>query len=266
MLYLHASTGLLIVSNKMAVSPFVPLSTFFLNIPTVIYRFGNAIFPPFLVLAAIGFRKVEGKYRSLLILLIVVHLLGRSLVGHSTFRYSVEFIPLCMLFAAQGAPVICDYLGGVSARRLASGVIGAVILFFGVWQAETPARPDRALLKEAGLFLRSAAPGSVIAARLPITAFYAQGTAVLLADELTGGSTTADRLDRIIATNNVEYVVVDEELEENVGFLKGYVAELPLLKEFATKGFCVRIYRTNSKAESLAKDGRTSVLSSNSAR
>jgi hypothetical protein len=79
------------------------------NIPVVLLRFGEAIFPPLLFLAILGFKRVEPRYRLLVIVLVATHVLGRSFVPHATKRYSVEFAPVIMVFAAQGIAALFDF-------------------------------------------------------------------------------------------------------------------------------------------------------------
>jgi hypothetical protein len=246
--YLHLQTGLWLVSKKATLSPIVPASSFFTNLPFVAYHFGSAIFPPFLLLAAIGFVRTEGKYRSLLIVLILFHILSLSFISHSTKRYSVEFIPVCMLVAAEGVPLVFNYLRRFSPKYLGACLVAAAIMLPGILQSCTPARYDRKIQKEAGRYLGAVDPGSVIAARLPIVAFYAHGKTVELSSELEKGSTIG-RLDRLITDNHAKYLVVEGEMESDLPFLEDYVSGLSLLKEFKKNDYVLRIYRINRREE-----------------
>ncbi len=151
--YLHIETGLWIVSKKATLSPFVPFGTFLVTVPFVCYEFFIALFPPFFLLAILGYKRVNGRYRMLVVLLTVFHILSMSFISHSTKRYSVELIPICTIFGAEGILVIGDYAKRFMPRRTVWCALGVLIAFLGVLQSYTPIRHDRALHKEAGLFL-----------------------------------------------------------------------------------------------------------------
>jgi hypothetical protein len=241
--YLHMETGLWMVSKRVTLSPFVPFGTFFVTIPLVCYEFFIALFPPFFLFALLGYGRVNGKYRMLVVLLTAFHILSLSFISHSTKRYSVEFIPICMVFSVEGMWVVSDYARRFMPRHMVFCVLGAVVILSGVLQSYTPARHDRALYKAAGLFLFKSDPGSVIASRLPIIAFYAHGQPVSLPRESADEGSIAG-LDRLISEKKVKYLTVDEETEKEMGFLKAYVSRLTLVREFRDRGSFVRIYRT----------------------
>lgn len=245
-LYLHLTTGQWMISNKMNGSPIAPPSWFFTRFPQVVYNLGSAIFPPFLLLAAFGFAKTEGRYRNLVVVLSLFHVFSLSFVGHSTKRYSVEFIPLYMFFAAEGVPLVLRYLRRLSPRYLGVCLILVVITLSGVLQAYSPPRRDRALHKEAGRYLKNVDPGSVIASRLPMVPFYAEGRAVVLRGTIERGL-TADQFNKIIDEEQVKYIAIDEQMERDLSYLKDYTAGLRLLKEFRDGDYFVRVYRIDGK-------------------
>ncbi len=241
--YLHLQTGVWMVSMKVTVSPVAPLSRFFSSFPVVVYHLGSAVFPPFLLLAAFGFVKIERRFRNLVVVLTLFHIFSLSFVGHSTKRYSVEFIPVYMFFAAEGIPVVFNCLRRlVPAGYFGVFLVGAVVVLSGVLQSYTPFRSDRALQKEAGRYIKTIDPGSVVVSRLPMAPFYAQGAPVVLRGRMEKGL-TVEQLNRIISENHAEYIVVDEQMERNLGFLRDYISRLPLLKEFRDKEYFVRVYR-----------------------
>ena len=116
LLYLRIDTGFWVIDKKMLAwqqveregsafaYSFGALSVLgaLKNVPTVVYHFCEAIFLPCLFLAILGFRRVERSYRLLVVMLVAMHILGRSFVPHSTKRYSIEFAPIVMPFVAQG--------------------------------------------------------------------------------------------------------------------------------------------------------------------
>jgi hypothetical protein len=236
-------TGLWMISKRVTLSPFVPFRTFLVTIPFVCYEFFIALFPLFFLFALLGYTRVNGRYRVLVVLLTAFHILSLSFISHSTKRYSVEFIPICMVFAVEGMWVVNDYVKRFMPRRTVFCVLGALVIFSGVLQSYTPARHDRALHKAAGIFLLKSDPGSVIASRLPIIAFYAHGQPVSLMRELEDRRSVAG-LDRLISEKKVKYLTVDEETEKELGFLETYVSRLTLVREFRDEGSFLRIYRT----------------------
>ena len=240
--YLHARTGLWIVSKKETLSPFVPLSAAFANLPFVMYEFFVAVFPPFVLFGAFGLQRSEKAFRRLAVSLIVLHILSLSLISHSTRRYSIEFIPLCMIFAADGIYVIDGY----AARWLRKGVLAytlaAIIVLTGAVQSLSPPHGDRALQKEAGLFLLKRDPGSIVAARLPLVAFYGKGTPVDLLSEMPGRRDTA-RLTEILAERHARYLIVDEETMKELPFLGAYLADKMPEWDLRRKNMFVKIYK-----------------------
>lgn len=241
-LYLHRQTGLWIVSNKALLSPFVSLSTFFTNIPFVTLCLLEAIAPLFLILAVVGVKKVNVPYRNLLLLLLLFHVLSLSFISHYTKRYSVEFVPLCLVIAAEGTYLTVAYLARFLNKRLVHSIMILVIVAVAVLQAYTPMRSDRALQKKAGLYLLSLGPGSTIAARLPIVAFYAKGKDIRLLSEMPR-ERTPEKLDQILAERRIKYLVVDEELEKELAFLPDYVSKRPIVLSLGDRFIFVRVYR-----------------------
>jgi 4-amino-4-deoxy-L-arabinose transferase-like glycosyltransferase len=240
-LYLHSHTGLWIISNKAMRSPFVSPSTYFTNIPFVSYYFFIALSPLYFVLTIIGFGKISTPYRHLLLLLLIFHIFSLALVGNYTQRYSVEFVPICMIFAVEGVYLAVEYFARIFRGRRAYQVI--ILLIIGaLFHAYTPVRLDRALQKEAGLFLSAHDPGSTVTARLPLVAFYAKGSNVDLLSEMSGKK-TAEQLDKVLAERRVKYLVVDEELENELPFLSDYVSNRSPVVALGDKTTFVRVYR-----------------------
>lgn len=100
--YLWSQTGVWMVSRKAMLSPFVPLKAFFGNVPIVSFEFFVAIFPLFFFFAVFGLKKIEKPYRNLFLVLVICHILSLSFVSHATRRYSVEFIPISIVFVVEG--------------------------------------------------------------------------------------------------------------------------------------------------------------------
>ncbi len=236
-------TGAWMVSRKATLSPFAPLGVVLSNFAVVVYEFFIAVFPLFFLLAVFGYKLIEGPYRRLVLLLVAFHIVSLSFIGHQTQRYSIEFAPVCMIFAAEGIYAAGDYLGrrflrGAWMQYAMVGLILCVCLF----QAYTPYRHDRLLHKRAGLFLLAYDPGSVVASRLPLVAFYEKGKPVDLLSAMSGDSTPA-RFEKVVSEKKVRYLVFDEKVDRDMPFLKNYLAQLTPVYSATSKGTFVRIYR-----------------------
>lgn len=243
MLYLHSQTGLWIISNKATISPFVSLSAFFRNIPVVSLCFLEAISPLFLVFAVVGFRKTSVPYRNTLVLLIIFHILSLSFVGHATKRYSLEFVPLCLIAAVEGIYLAVPYLARFfKGRLLVYQVMIALIVAVSIFQAYVPMRSDRVLQKKAGLFLLSHDPGSTVAARLPIVAFYARGKNVDLMSELSTDRSIA-HFNSLVTQKGIKYLILDEKIEKELPFAKNFLTEEKTVWSSGRKDSFITIYR-----------------------
>jgi hypothetical protein len=240
--YLHGHTGLWIVSNKAMLSPFVSLSASFSNVPFVSYYFVVALSPLFFALALIGFSTSSATYRTLLLLLVMFHVASLSLISNYTQRYSVEFIPLCMICAVEGIYLAAAYIARFSSKHRAYQVMIFLIVVASVFHAYTPMRLDRTLHKQAGLFLSSHDPGSTVAARLPLVAFYGKGNNIDLLSHISGKK-TPEQLDLFLMERRVKYLVVDEELEKELPFLAAYVSNRSPVLTLGDNLTFVRLYR-----------------------
>ncbi len=242
--YLHSQTGLWIVSRKATLSPFVSLGTFFVNLPFVTYEFFVAVFPLFFLCAALGFPKVDRAFRNLALLLIAFHILSLSFISHSTRRYSLEFVPLCLVFAADGIRVVDEHTRRLLKKGVVVWALAAIIVFMAALQSFSPPRIDRVLQKQAGLFLLRRDPGSTVAARLPLAAFYGKGVPVDLLSEMSAQKDMA-RFASVVRERRVRYLIVDEETERELPFLRAYLAKSAPIWGSSLNGMFVRIYRVS---------------------
>ncbi len=247
---LRWQTGLWMVSGKATLSPFVRLGAAFGNAPLVAYEFLVALFPVFFVLALFGVRKVEKPYRNLVFLLAACHVASLSFVSHATRRYSVEFVPVSMPFVVEGLYAAENGLRrffrtpAVSSRLLPAvrAAMVALIVASAVFQSYVPPHEGRALHKKAGLFLRRYDPGSIVASRLPLVAFYEKGESV---DLLSGMSQEKDleHFKRLVAEKKAAYLVFDEELDEELPFLRSYLSRLAPVFAASGPGVFLKVYR-----------------------
>ena len=244
--YLRIESGMWMLSGKATLSPFVSVRAAFRNVPLVAYEFFVAISPLFFVFALFGGGRVDKPYRNLVFLLVVTHIVSLSFVSHATRRYSVEFIPISMVFVVEGVYVVKAYLASFfrksGRRRAVTAAMVAVIVCAAVFQAYSPPRLERALHKKAGLFLLHYQPGSVVASRLPLVAFYEKGTPIDLLYEMKGEKDVA-QFTRVVAEKKVDYLVFDEQMEEELPFLRAYLSRCAPVYAVTARGLFVRVYR-----------------------
>ena len=236
-------TGVLTISRKAMARPFVPLGAVAGNLPIVAYEFFIAVYPLFFCLAVLGYAAVKKPYKRLVLLLAACHIASLSFVGHATQRYSVEFAPACLILAAQGIYAAGGYLGRrFPGRAWMQYAMIVLILGAGVYQSYTPFRYERMLHKRAGLFLLGYDPGSVVASRLPLVAFYEKGSPVDLLSAMSGEKTEA-RFKKVVSEKKVRYLVFDEKVDRELPFLKDYLSRSTPVYAARSKGTFVRVYR-----------------------
>ena len=145
--------------------------------------------------------------------ILVTHVLSLAAITPSNTRYSVPLVPLALTWPAMGMGMVFDWID----RRLSGKRKSAVILAFLVLVAGSSLsqnlgilRSHRIINKEAGLWLRHHAPGTVVMSRIPQEAFYAEGRHVWL---LPRGrrSITYDHLLKRAREHGVEYLVEDSK-------------------------------------------------------
>lgn len=241
--YLRMETGLWMVSRKVIPSPLVLLGTLHVAVSLVSYEFFIAIFPLFFFFALFGFKGVKSSYRNLVMVLVVVHIVSLSFAGHSTKRYSVEFVPISVWFVVEGFYVVVEYMKRFLPRHVVIYVLGIIIVASTVIQAYMPFRYDRALHKKAGNFLLACDPGSTVASRLPLAAFYGRGKYVNLLAEMERNRD----LRGIVSEKKVKYVVLDEETMKALPSIATELSALRLVREFSDRDFFVRIYRVSDE-------------------
>ncbi len=246
---LHSQTGVWMVSKKATLSPFVSFATGLRNIPFVAYEFFIALFPVFFVVALLGIFRVEKPYRNLAFLLVAFHIASLSFVSHATRRYSVEFIPLSLVFVVEGLYVAESVLrrffqvrGRHAALPVVKAALVVVIVASAVFQSYVPPHAERALHKKAGLFLLQHDPGSIVASRLPLVAFYEHGASVDLLAQM-GDRKDVDHFKKIVAEQKAAYLVFDEKVDEALPFLREYLSGRVPVYEARSRGAFLKVYR-----------------------
>jgi len=240
--YMRLATGLWMVSGKVMHNPFASLPAAFMNVPFVIFHFFAALFPPFILLFIPGFRHVDRPYRNLIVVLAIFHVLSLACVSHSTRRYSVEFIPLLMVFVVEGWYGVKTYAGRFAHGRALWLSAVVLISFLALWQGIEGPHEGRSLFKKAGLLLLQRDRGANIASRLPLPSFYDKGP-------WTDVSSSCAQLPecplllRYLESRSVKYFVLDDNMVHECSWLEACLAGLPLIEEFSNREGFVRIYR-----------------------
>ncbi len=240
--YLRLQTGLWMVSNKATMSPFVSLASGVVNIPVVTYHQCAALFPPFVLLLLIGLRGIDREYGFLLISLLFFHVLSLSVIGHSTRRYSVEFVPLLLLYSAQGMAVADDFLRKHRHRLFLSSALFLIVLASCLQPRTMALEKKRALDKQAGLFLLQYDPGRTIAARLPLASFYSKSRWLQIPDTSCVLQHCTD-VRALSETLKADYLVLDDRLQKLCPEVNACLDPFPLIADFRDRDGFIRIYR-----------------------
>jgi hypothetical protein len=242
-LYLHSQTGLWMISNKATQSPFVSFTVFLRNVPFVSYEFLVAFTPILVILGLCGIKFVSKPYGKMVVLLLIFHVISLSFVSHATKRYSVEFIPILVIFSVEGVYfLIRRGLKWHLSSRVISALVVVIVILFSIFQSNTTPRFDRALHKEAGLYLKNQHSRGAIASRLPLVAFYANNESINLMQALPDGANAA-KTHEFLTSGKAAYLVVDVEIEKDIPSLKSYLSERKPIKEFINSAAFLRVYR-----------------------
>jgi hypothetical protein len=215
------------------------------NIPVVLLRFGEAIFPPLLLLAILGFKRVEPRYRLLVLVLVATHVLGRSFVPHATKRYSVEFAPVIMVFAAQGIAALFDFFHRYRYRLPLFYASLCIIAGLSLFQGIPAGSHGRELHKQAGLYLRGEPAGGSVASRLPILTFYARTGWVDL-PKTWAETQSCEKLRSALEAGNVRYLAIDDRIEKEAAPVISCLTEFRFSGEFRSGRNYLRIYEGQS--------------------
>jgi 4-amino-4-deoxy-L-arabinose transferase-like glycosyltransferase len=260
MYYLKTETGLLVVSKKAILVkeqhasdlshrshllPIMPVRTMFHYAPQVAFHFFEALFIPIGILIFLGFNKIDGQYRILMILLAAFHVLSLATMGATSRRFSVEFVPLMVPFAVEGLFVVERFWERFKRKRILwYGTIG-IIVAISLFQSFTSPDGGRLLHKRAGLYLLSLDPGHPVLSRLPIVSFYSKGGWVHIMP-LTEKDAKCSKLPEVAAKGNARYFAVDDVMEKELPFLKNCVYGLPLIIEIRDGDDFIKIYRLDN--------------------
>ena len=139
-----------------------------------------------------------------MVLLTFFHIVSIATQSSSTVRFSVEFVPVVIPFAAAGFYRMKELLGRYRLQR--SLYYSAIVIIVGSSLAQGFIVPDkgRLLHKQAGLYLGARDPGRRIASRLPLAPFYGKGEWVVISPKLRDCS----QLLAAVREKDADYIVV----------------------------------------------------------
>ena len=189
--YIKMETGVWTITKKVCLSenvsdigtieytyalPFQSLFDLVKRAPFVAYNFFLAVVPLFFMLIVLGFKRMNNPYRTLSVMLVVLHLLARTVIhSHSTRRYSVEFVPFLLIFGVEGLYALKDLLGRYrNGKKLYLGAL-IILIISSVVQGITFLQKGRVIHKEAGISLSKFGAGNKIVEFLPVATYYAKG-------------------------------------------------------------------------------------------
>ena len=252
MYYMKLETGFVVVSKKAILAknqpagsshhsyllPFLPLALVIKLIPYVALNFVKAQFIPYFVLAIMGFRAMNKRYRILVLSLIIVHILSIATISHSTERFSIEFVPLILPFAAMGLTVFFNSMKNYKNGRFLYISVLVIIILASLILGYSAQSKGRILQKKAGLFLREIDPGKVVASRLPIAPFYSHGTWIVLPTR--GG---CSKFIDTARNKKAEYFILDDVLEQEIKWSEECLQILRPIKEIRVGDDFVTINR-----------------------
>lgn len=244
-IFMRIETGFWMVSGKVMANPFVSLITASINIPVVTFHLFAALFPPFILLLIPGFTRVERPYRSLVVVLSIFHVLSLACVGHSTRRYSLEFVPLPMVFVVEGWYAVRAYAERFKHGRMLCLSAAILIALLGLSQGIESPNEGRALFKRAGLFLLQYDPGTNIASRLPLPSFYGRSAWIDVSSTCTQLAECPGFVHHL-ETRGAKYFLLDDKMVSECPWLDGCAAAFPLVANFSNREGFMRIYRVQS--------------------
>lgn len=252
-LYLRVETGQWILTQKavlvmnrpkagaysLYLVPIPPVMMLLRRIPSAAFHFFEAVFLPFFILVCLGWRRVDIRYRLMITLLTAFHIVSIASQTASTIRFSVEFVPLVIPFAALGLYGMRESLAGSRGRRVL--YYSAITVLVGWSLAQGVSIPDkgRLLHKRAGLDLATRDPGKRIASRLPHVPFYGKGEWVVISPKVQNCS----MLQATVREGGAHYLIVDGNLEKAVPQPDACFEGLQAAEEYHGGRHVVKVYR-----------------------
>lgn len=241
----HQEASQALPKESLYLVPSRPFLIYIRNVPSVMYHFAEAMFVPFFLLMIVGFRRSTASFRTLTIAIVAAHVLSIAVVTSSIRRFSVPFIPFMMVFAIEGfdwARAVFDKPGARMKIFRTTCIIAFLVC---IWQGITFGHKARDLDKRAGLYILDHDPGTVIASKLPLTAFYGRSEWMSFDKELTR---TADcgQLDATMERKGIRYVVVDDKTDDEHRLIFECMAPRNYLMEFREGKDFLRLFKIES--------------------
>jgi hypothetical protein len=260
--YIKMETGIWTITKKVGMSeniispgkveytyavPFASIIDLFKRGPFVVYHFFLAVFPPFFILAALGLKSMNRSYRTLTLALVVLHILGRTVAhSHSTLRYSVEFVPIMLIYSAEGLPVLRDILAGYRSRRILYYGALSVLILFSVGKGLTTLQKGREIHKHAGQFLSKFASGRNIAEVFPVATYYAGGKWVNV-DLFYDYRNDCDNMIAKMKQKDVDFFIFDYRMVARYPSVESCLSTRTVFAEFKEGRRFVKIYRLSDR-------------------
>jgi len=261
--YLRLDTGIWIISKKAILAkeqisnsvlaysyllPVLPFSAMLKNVPFVVYHFFEALFPPFIILLFIGIKEIEKRFSFIILLLFIFHVISISLMTSSTRRFSVEFVPVLLVFAVAGLSKVEMYLKRFKKKSILIFLIFFIIIGLSIFQGIISKDSGRLMNKEAGLIMKAIKGKKIIASRLPLVSFYSGSEWVNIIDEIKRIKDCEGLIDSF-KEKGVNYIVFDEVLlrflkEKGITFNDmERMSDMKCIVNLGHKEEFVRVYR-----------------------
>ncbi len=258
--WMKLETGLLVLSKKAILAkghasrtnvyhsylfPVVSLSRALKRIHFIFYDLLNGILPQFVFLAVLGVSRTEKRYRLLVGILVLFHMLPMAVTSAFSKRLYVELMPLLLPLMAGGLFAFRSFTGRFRYGKITYYAVFGIIVGLSLFQGINLPDEGRALNKKAGLYLLAHDPHRIVASRLPITAFYARGEWDYLPYHEKDAS-TCPAIMAHMKEKGVGYAVVDEKVEKENPFIANCLKPMTPVAAYGTGEEFLKLYRIPS--------------------
>jgi hypothetical protein len=190
---------------------------------------------------------MSSRYRNLTLILVALHLLGRTVgLHHSTLRYSVEFVPIMLIYSAEGLPVLQEMVGRYRSKRVLYYGALSVLILFSVGKGLTTLQKGREIHKYAGVFLSKFGSDKRIAEAFPVATYYAGGKWVNV-DLFYDYRNDCDTLITKMREKNVDFFIFDYRMNERYPSLGSCLSARTAFAEFKVDDRFVKVYRLSDR-------------------
>jgi hypothetical protein len=147
-----------------------------------------------------------------------------------------------MVFAVEGFDWARTVLDRPGTRKKIFQMSCTIAFLLCIWQGITFGHKARNLDKRAGHYILEHDPGATIAARLPLTAFYAKSKWTAFDNEVANTS-DCGQLNLTMEKKGISYVVVDDKTDKEDRAIFRCMAPQSYLVEFRDGKDFVRLYK-----------------------